>query len=436
MIDLHELTMEEKRQILYNHMRLGGQPQRFRSQIKPHLEAVAASPQFVPEVARRLGDPIFTKGMEVSRWQLMQFVEKKEQFLKDVLLNLDSDSKAALALIFMRNGALLSPVDLRQSEVSALARMGSDLGKSTVALSALKDSLVRYVIEEGQGLWRFKHPTIGDAFAALLLEDPELMGIYLQSAAVEKLIYQVTCGDVGLEHAVIVPKSHFVTIRERLSDPLNAPRSKDLTFSWGDMRMRFFARRCDRDFLREYLSEHPEVLESVSEPGLSLDAEPAVEFALRLFELRLLPEANRKAFVEAVSQYAVDGEDGYAFRDSKIRKVFQRPEWIQFVDRLREELVPSLPSVRRTWQSHHNSGEDPEQHVEGFISILDSLEKQFPEDRTVVREVSFQRNLVMEWISENYPEPEDTGPPPRLLAHPSEAPNSCQDRSIFDDVDA
>jgi energy-coupling factor transporter ATP-binding protein EcfA2 len=208
-IDVHQLTIEEKRQILYNHMRLGGQPRTFRSAIKPHLEAVAENSGFVPEISRRLGDPVFTSGLELYRGHIMQFVEKKEQFLKDVLLNLDPDSKAALALIFMRNGALNSPMELRETETVALQRMGSDLGKTTIALSALRDSLVRHAVEEGQGVWRFKHPTIGDAFSSILLDDPELMGIYLISAPIDKLIYQVTCGDVGLEHAVLVPKSYF-----------------------------------------------------------------------------------------------------------------------------------------------------------------------------------------------------------------------------------
>lgn len=292
------------------------------------------------------------------------------------------------------------------------------------------------MIEEGQGIWRFKHPTIGDAFAALLLEDPELMGIYLQSAPVEKLVYQVTCGDVGLEHAVIVPKTHFAAIQQRISGPLTAPNSKDRMFSWRDTRMRFLARRCDRDFLREYLARCPEVLDGVSEPGLALDADPIVELALRLFELRLLPEVNGTAFLEAVTQYAVDGEDGYAIRDSEIRSMFRRPEWTQFVDRLRGNLVPSLPHVRREWERNHSSGEDPEQHMEGFMGILDSLEREFPGDPAVVREVSFQRNAVKEWISEHYPEPEESGPPPRLLAHSPEASNPYQDRSVFDDVDA
>src|SRR4051812_23179481 len=39
-IDVHNLTRDEKRQILYNHLKLGGQPRVFREKVKPYLESV------------------------------------------------------------------------------------------------------------------------------------------------------------------------------------------------------------------------------------------------------------------------------------------------------------------------------------------------------------------------------------------------------------
>jgi energy-coupling factor transporter ATP-binding protein EcfA2 len=53
-IDVHDLSLEEKQQILYNHLKLGRQRHEFRRAVKPHLEAVAAHERFVPETARRL----------------------------------------------------------------------------------------------------------------------------------------------------------------------------------------------------------------------------------------------------------------------------------------------------------------------------------------------------------------------------------------------
>ena len=59
-------------------------------------------------------------------------------------------------------------------------------------------------------MWRFKHPTIRDAFATLVAEDTELMDIYLAGAPIEKLFGEVSCGDVGIEGVkVIVPRRPF-----------------------------------------------------------------------------------------------------------------------------------------------------------------------------------------------------------------------------------
>ena len=101
-IDMHDLPFEEKEQILYNHIKLGTQPHSFRVKIKPHLPDVASHERFIPETARRLGDPFFTKELLIDKYHIDEFVEKREHLLKEVLQNLDVDSMAALALIYMR----------------------------------------------------------------------------------------------------------------------------------------------------------------------------------------------------------------------------------------------------------------------------------------------------------------------------------------------
>jgi hypothetical protein len=50
-IDVKEITPEERRQILYNHIKLGAQPRVFRTAIKPYLERVASHPRFIPETS-------------------------------------------------------------------------------------------------------------------------------------------------------------------------------------------------------------------------------------------------------------------------------------------------------------------------------------------------------------------------------------------------
>ena len=64
MIDVRDLTSEEKQQILYNHIKLGKQDPAFRTAIKPHLPTIATHSRFVPETARRLADPLFTEKLK------------------------------------------------------------------------------------------------------------------------------------------------------------------------------------------------------------------------------------------------------------------------------------------------------------------------------------------------------------------------------------
>lgn len=99
-IDVHDLSIQEKEQILYNHLKLGSQLPAFRAEIKPHLPSVVAHPRFIPEIARRLADPTFTKRLYLTEYHLGQFVQKREQLLQEVLDGLDKDSMAALALIY------------------------------------------------------------------------------------------------------------------------------------------------------------------------------------------------------------------------------------------------------------------------------------------------------------------------------------------------
>ena len=111
-IRVEELTRDEREQILYNHIRLGTQFAPFKRQLKPLLPAVAEQPRFSPEIARRLGDPAFTRGLSLTRSGLEHFVEHPVEWLQEVIRTLDAASRAAIAMVFMRGGMLASPVSL------------------------------------------------------------------------------------------------------------------------------------------------------------------------------------------------------------------------------------------------------------------------------------------------------------------------------------
>jgi hypothetical protein len=437
-IDVRDLTVDEKRQILYNHLKLGRQPKAFRTRVKPHLEHVAAHPRFIPETARRLADPLFTHSLSIDRYNLEQFVEKQERFLQEVLQGLDNDSKAALALIYMRNDGLESPIELQESEIRALERMGSSIGGCVTALESLNGSLLQYAHVAGSSIWRFKHPTIGDAFAGLLIQNPELLGIYVQGSPTEKLIDQVTSGDVGLENAVVIPKALFPPMLSRLGEFSTTGEYKSPWLStWGARHrvQRFLAWRCSKDFLSLYVEKHPDLLDRVSQLGLFLSAVSEVDLAVRLHEYGLLPKDKREKFIATVTGYAVEGEDLYALEDRDLRRMFTDTEFEELRLRIRYELLPRLADVRRNWQTKQSADESPEDHMQPLLDSFRALTKEFTDDLDVVKIVEWETERVNNWIAENMPKKPDDAPK-HTLGDVQTSDEFEDGRSIFEDVDA
>jgi hypothetical protein len=80
-VDVAQLPLHERRQILYNHIKLGDQPREVRAKMKPHLDAAAATEPFHPEVARRLGQQAFTRHLELTEQGITDFMARPTPFL-------------------------------------------------------------------------------------------------------------------------------------------------------------------------------------------------------------------------------------------------------------------------------------------------------------------------------------------------------------------
>jgi len=434
-IDVHDLSESERQQILYNHLKLGRQPAQFRSAIEPNLEYMAAHARFIPETARRIADPLFTKDLYLSEYHLGQFVEKREQLLLEVIQGLDASSKAALGLIYMSKDNLESPVTLRDKEPEALERFGSTLGECIAALDALNGSLVTHLQIDDQNVWRFKHPTIGDAYAATLAFSPDLLGIFLSGSSTLNLISQVTCGNVGIEKAVVVPRTLFPEMCTRLKEFSASDKYKvGWMSSWGAKRALylFLATRCSREFLEVYIAQDPEILARVSKPGLSLSVVAEVDLAVRLHSYGLLPETNRTEFIGAVRSYALEGRDMHALDDPGIRSVFTEEEFDELVKSLRSDLIPKLADVRMSIQSEHQSDVPPDEHMQDLIESLSTLKKCFNDDDNAVEVIERETCLANEWIAET--EPPEPKVSPRALGAVEPAEEKRGTRSIFDDI--
>lgn len=435
-IDVHDLSSQEKQQILYNHLKLGIQPSSFRAEIKPFLPSVAAHLRFIPEIARRLADPAFTKRLHLTEYQLLQFVQKREQLLEEVLDGLDKDSMAALALVYMKKDHLESPISLQETEEDALRRLGSSLGKCITALESLNGSLVVHQQADDESVWRFKHPTIGDAFASALARSPDLLGIFLLGSATENLIEQVTCGNLGIERAVMVPKALYPQMITRLAEFSSSAKYKSQYLAtWGARWSlhSFLTRRCSKEFLALYLQANAELIHRVCHPDLSLSFSSELKLAMRLHEFGLLPEESRKTFIQVVSAYAISGEDVFALENEDIREVFTDGEFDALVASVRIDLLPGLGRVRKEKQAGYEANEPADEYIESMLESFKTLKNKFGDDAEAVRIIDREINLAKDWISDNERELPDRESRSLGTAGTINKPHGT--RSIFDDVD-
>ena len=418
---------DEREQILYNHIRLGSQPPAFKRHIKPLLSAVAAHKRFSPEIARRLGNPAFTKALDLSATALEHFVEHNTELLQEVIRTLDAGSRAAIALVFMRDGQLPSPVTLTLEEESAIELLGASPAVVRNCLVALEGGLLIQVEQRGSHWWRFKHPTIRDAFAALVAENRELMDIYLLGTPVYGLFTEISCGNTKLRGVkVSVPTDRYETLMPRIESYLRDKRENR------DAVNRFLASRCGRDFLTRFMERNPDFLGSLQ---LMSDfyAISDVDIINRLHELELLPEPERLRHVECVRDLAVSTPDS-GFLDKDIISFLTEDEIADTLTHVRASLLPNLDKYIDNWRDNHDSREDPEEEFRHLKEALRKYEAAMTDDQLASSHINSALTRIDEVVEELLSQVPET--PDWDNHYPWQAPaDASGSRSIFDDVD-
>ena len=426
-IHVETLSKEEKEQILYNHIRLGNQPNEFKGKLKPFLPDVAAHPRFSPEIARRLGDKLFTKGLVVSKESIQNFVSNPVELLCEIVRTIDPDSRSALALVFMRGGQLPSPIDMTKEEQAAIERIGGAVTGVGNSLNALNGSLVLQTLQNGAYSWKFKHPTVRDAFASVIGDDRELMDIYLAGAPVDRLFGEVTCGDVGIQGAkVIIPSDRYDLLLARLG-------IFDLSKSEDKRKLHhFLAYRCNQDFLVLFIDKYPRFISDLK-VGSYLYAVSDVDVIVKLHEFGLLPADKRLEVVSAIRRLAVDTPDAGFLRD-EIRELHTAAELEATLEDVRLKLLPNLAATIENWRdNYYHNKEEPESYFEPLVSAL----KEFQEELAVHTESAKQIESALTDIKETVLDLMAEAPEPDYDDdyRGSSFGSDDDSRSIFDDVE-
>ena len=323
---------------------------------------------------------------------------------------------------------------MTDAEARAISAISESTPGRNAALVALEGSLVSRQTAAGEVVWSFRHPTIGDALAELLKNDSEQLEIFVRGSQVRDLLRQVTCGDVGLRGALVVPVSLFDVFAERLGEFMRSGRTREDSWHPQDQVYSFLTSRCSAEFLRRFLDAEPSVLEAVADPGLMLEAAREVPLAFALHQHGVLPKPVRDTFVRVVANYAVEGEDFFALSDADFERMLTPEEREELSRALRSKLIPNLDQVLRRWQGW-SSTESREDQLLPLLDGLATLRERVLDDAAGVRQVDAVMQRAREWIDEEEEGPDAKSPADRLSI-PSKSVALPSGRSVFDDVDA
>jgi hypothetical protein len=438
-VDVEALSIAEKEQILYNHVKLGNQPPKFKRAIKPFLPDLAQLDAFQPEVARRLGNQEFTRGLALSREAMVKFVEQPHELLKDIIVNLSVDDRAALATIFVGGGSIVSPVTLSDTQRRTLERLGGSEAAVVGSLNAMKDSLVR-LTQRGLPAWGFQHPTIADAFAETIADNPELVDVYLRGVGVDSLISEITCGDIEIENAKIrVPEASFEIVAQRLGERLLEIESlgtSDYNAAWHMKRnlYAFLSSRCSSTFLRMFFGVHPELVERCLHLYSYLSVVPETDIFILLAQNGMLDVEQRRRALKSIERLAVQSPDADFLRMPRLREILTAEEILDILARVEKDLIGDLDNEIEGWNDSYDNDDDPHGYYDPYIEALEAYRVEFAtcpvSSRALARGIK-RLEEIRSARTLNFVPKEETSD--LTLGQIRETPEGS--RSIFDDVD-
>lgn len=428
-IRVEELSEIERRMILYNHLKEGSQPKRFLKSIIPYLNSAAAVPRFLPEVARRLGSPKFTKNLSLNEATVVGFFENPMQVLEEVIQGLGAPERTALGLVFINGGRINAPISHDSSVVTFCESMGTTVGDVKSAFASLDDSLLARNMANDETFWRFRHPTIGDAFASVISRNPELIEVYLRGVRTERLMHEVTCGDMGIEGVkIVVPQSKFDGVIARL----RTYKADSSLYYFQDPVQSFLATRCSDNFLSAWFHDPKDIKDLVADISrLSAYSDP-LKLLRRIEAAGLLPPDVRltaAAQIKSVSRRTRSLEFN---RHDIIGGLLTNAESIILYSEIVNDTLSSTRSLIEEIRLGWDGESDPEDCFYELRKTLNTIAAGDLEDEAYLAEV-FQTEICEE-IEKMENERTATVESEELDAKDSVQPAGVAARSIFDDL--
>lgn len=433
-VDVGDLTFEEKAQILYNHVNFGEQSQSWRSSVKPHLAAVAAVPVFLPGIAERLGDPNFTKGLTPRESSLVRFMKEPREHLIDTVNALDDQLQAALILVYVHQAGF-DPNGHDPLASQAVAELtGYPLTKIQDCFAELSGSFLKL----SGSRWTFAHPTISDALTEILRQKPHMMAALIRGATIDTILNSFVCeGSSHLQDALVVPTALDDALVNRLR------RTPDeIQRNW--LLFHFLSYRASEAVFVNTIQQFPELLHRLCWRTELVGNDPKISAHARAYRLGLLQDDLRQQAADHLVSAAVTDLDLSFFEEEDMLALIPSLRLVGLGLELRTTILPSLEDRIDEIAADADLDEEPESHFEKLLGMLDRVET-IGVDTDTTGLIDDARNQVKRSVAaleerkrERDEEAEDDTDWTHLVSQkkeespPSAAPTS---RSVFDDID-
>jgi hypothetical protein len=449
LVDVEDLTLDERKQILYSHIARGDQPAEVRAAMKSFLDHAAATEPFRPEMAHRLGLRAFTGRLTITESGILEFMTHPREFLRDVYEQFSADQQAALALVYASgtNGSLENPLSLTEVQSDIINRAGSTPAGVVQALEALTGSFLRVtgppIAEPG---WAFRHPTLWEGFAAWVPTQSHLLTVMLAGLTDSALLSKVDCEAETAEEKrgtlLRVPPTLYrpvakrlAAIGQRFSGRWRSRVDRGISYEeyWASRRafLAFLAYRSSDTFLQVYMDVDPDLPRRLVDFTSFVNAVPEPDVLAKLHRVGLLTEEFRLQAVERMRYLAVTTPDDGWIDDRAWEVLLTADDRTRLFEWVRTELVPRLEPGEGWLDDERDPDDDPvESALRGYSMAFENA-GDF--------ETAHAFDAAVEWHSqlparerEDTESWTDTSP----LTGDRLAPPPSRGRSMFDDIDA
>ncbi|MAN76560.1 MAG: hypothetical protein CML24_05050 [Rhizobiales bacterium] len=433
-VDVGDLTFEEKSQILYNHINFGEQSESWRSSVKPHLSAVAAVTDFLPGIAERLGDPNFTKGLTPRESSLVRFMKEPREHLIDTVNALDDQLQAALILVYVHQAGF-DPNDYNPSAAQAVAELtGFTLTKIQDCFAELAGSFLKL----SGSKWTFAHPTISDALTEILRQKPHMMAALIRGATIDTILSSFICeNSPHVRDALVIPATLDDALVSRLGRTPDEWHRNWLLFH-------FLSYRASEAVFTKTIQQFPGLLCRSCWQTELVGNDPQVAAHARAHRLGLLQDDLRLETADRLESAALTDLDLSFFEEDDMLALMPSLRLVGVGLALRTTIFPSLDDRIEEIAADADLDEEPESHFEKLLGMLDRVETIGVDTDTadLIVDARNQVKRSVEALEERKRERDEEAEDETDWTHivtqkKEESPPSTAttNRSVFDDVD-